>query len=1061
MTQLISTPNMRGYQQVPMIGQTVGHYRILEKIGEGGMGVVYRAHDEQLDRDVALKVLSAGTLADEVARRHFRKEALTLAKMNHPNIEIIYEFGSWNGLDFLAMELIPGTSLRETLKQGPLPEQEVIRFGVQLAEGLSAAHAQGVVHRDLKPGNLIISPEGRLKILDFGLATLLRPGADADMTLSITETTWGWGTLPYMSPEQLRGLPVDARTDVYSAGAVLYEIATGHRPFSQSQQAELIGAILHQTPGEPSAHNRRIGPAFESLIMKALDKIPARRYQSARELLVALEGLDIRPKTGSRPRFSRPLLTAAKARPSVAVLGFKNVSGRSDLAWLSTALSEMLTTELAAGEQLRTIPGENVARARISLSLPEADSFGKETLMKIRKNLSADSVVLGSYIPVGRGQIRLDLRLQDALAGQTLAAVFEKGSEARIDDLVRRTGAVLREKLGARGISSPEAAAVKASFPSNPKAARLYSEGLAKLRILDALGARVFLEKAIAADPNYALAHSALAGAWSALRYDKKARHEARKAFDLSASLSREDRLSVEGRYRETTQQWLKAEEIYRTLCDFFPDNLDYGLRLAHAQTYAGKGKDALATLETLRSLPSPAKDDPQIDIAEARAAHSLANLRREQEMAARAAAVGKAIEARLVVAVARLLEGRALNGLGEPEKAQAAFEEARQIYAATGDRAGVARARTNIVVLLWEQGDLAGAKAMYEETLAVFREVGNKFAMAAALNNIANVLEHQGDLQGAMKMHEEALAIRQEISDKNGMAQSLLNIGSILVPSGDLEGAMKTLQESLAIGRAIGDLSHISTALQNLAGVLADQGDLKGARKTYEQVLAMRREIGDRSGLAHALNGLGEVLSQLGDSQEARKIHGEALAIRTQLGELGSVAQSELGVASLDIEEGQPANAQKLAQEAIDEYQVEHAADAEALARVVLARSLLSQDQPGKAQEAISRATALAGKSQARTVRLSVGIMSSRIRAALGKSVEARTALEAMLAEAKESGFVRYQLEARLALGEIELKSPDPIVGRTGLTALEKDADARGFYLIARKAANMHILKS
>jgi len=1043
-----------------MIGQTVGHYRILEKIGAGGMGVVYRAHDEQLDRDVALKVLSAGTLADDVARRRFRKEALTLAKMNHPNIEIVYEFNSWNDLDFLAMELIPGTSLRETLKQGPLPEREVIRLGVQLAEGLSAAHGQGVVHRDLKPGNLIISPEGRLKILDFGLATLLRPGTDPDVTLSVTEATSGWGTLPYMSAEQLRGLPVDARTDIYSAGAVLYEMATGYRPFWQSQRAELIGAILHQTPGEPSTHNRRIGPAFESLIMKALDKDPARRYQSARELLVALEGLDTRLRTGSRPRFSRPLPTAAKVRPSVAVLGFKNVSGRSDLAWLSTALSEMLTTELAAGEQLRTIPGENVARVRISLSLPEADSFGKETLMRIRKNLSADSVVLGSYIPLGRDQIRLDLRLQDTLAGETLAAVYEKGSEARIDDLVRRAGTVLREKLGARGVSSPEAAAVKASFPSNSKAARLYSEGLAKLRIFDALGARGLLEKAIAADPNYALAHSALAGAWSALRYDKRARDEAKKAFDLSSSLSREDRLSVEGRYRETTQEWLKAEKIYRTLWDFFPDNLDYGLRLANAQTSAGKGKDALATLETLRSLPSPAKDDPQIDIAEARAARSLANLRREQEVAARAAATGRTIEARLLVAQARLLEGGALNALGEPEKARAAFEEARQTYAAAGDRAGVARARTNTAVLLWEQGDLAGAKAMYEEALSVFREVGNRFAVAAALNNIANVLEHQGDLQGARKMHEEALAIRREIGDKSGMAQSLLNIGSILTHAGDLDGAKKTLQESLVIGREIGDPSHISTALQNLAGVLADQGDLNGAKKTYKQVLAMKRDIGDRSGLAHTLNGLGGLLSELGDLREARKIHGEALAIQTQLGELGSAAQSELYLASLDIEEGCPANAEKRARKAIDEYEIEHAADAEALARVVLARSLLAQDLPGKAQETISRATALAGLSQAHTVRFSVGIISSRIRATLGRPAEARTALEATLAEAKENGFVRYQLEARLALGEIELKAANPTVGRAGLTALEKDAAAKGFHLIARRAADTNTLK-
>ncbi len=202
---------------------TLSHYRILEQIGQGGMGVVYRAHDERLERDVALKVLPAGALADESARKRFHKEALALSKLNHPNIATVFDFDTQDGTDFLVTEYIPGLSLDSMLAGGPLPGKEILRLGMQLAEGLEAAHEQGVVHRDLKPGNIRVTPDARLKILDFGLARTLRGEATATtVTESLTETGAVAGTVPYMAPEQLRGQPADARTDIWAFGAVLY-----------------------------------------------------------------------------------------------------------------------------------------------------------------------------------------------------------------------------------------------------------------------------------------------------------------------------------------------------------------------------------------------------------------------------------------------------------------------------------------------------------------------------------------------------------------------------------------------------------------------------------------------------------------------------------------------------------------------------------------------------------------------------------------------------------------------------------------------------------------------
>lgn len=227
-----------------MIGRTLGHYRIIEKIGAGGMGVVYRARDERLERDVALKILPAGALADEETRKRFRREAMALSKLNHPNIATIHDFDTEKDVDFLAMEYISGVTLREKSLPGALPEAEVISLGKQAAEALEAAHEQGIIHRDLKPGNIMVTPKGLLKVLDFGLAKLFQPSGAIDRTLTFTGSQGLTGTLPYMAPEQLDGREVDARTDIYALGAIFHELVTGKKPFPQETPSEIMRAIL-------------------------------------------------------------------------------------------------------------------------------------------------------------------------------------------------------------------------------------------------------------------------------------------------------------------------------------------------------------------------------------------------------------------------------------------------------------------------------------------------------------------------------------------------------------------------------------------------------------------------------------------------------------------------------------------------------------------------------------------------------------------------------------------------------------------------------------------------
>lgn len=311
------------------IGQKLGRYRIEEEIGAGGMGVVYRAYDEKLERDLAIKVLSPGTLDNEPARKRFRNEARMLSRLNHPAIQTIHDFDTIDGTDFLVSELVHGQSLDARLASGPLPEKEVMQIGVQLAQGLAAAHGAGILHRDLKPANLRLTPDGHLKILDFGLA-MLRPEAllQLSTTLSMSDAPTGVaGTLPYMSPEQLLGDKIDERSDIYSAGITLFELSTGRLPFNDLLVTKLTNSILHSPPPSLSSFVSSVSPELERIVLKCLEKDPELRFQSAKELAADLKRMQAgstRPtsiveSSAAKPR-KRGILLASAALFAVAIV---------------------------------------------------------------------------------------------------------------------------------------------------------------------------------------------------------------------------------------------------------------------------------------------------------------------------------------------------------------------------------------------------------------------------------------------------------------------------------------------------------------------------------------------------------------------------------------------------------------------------------------------------------------------------------------------------------------------------------------------------------------------
>lgn len=604
-------------------------------------------------------------------------------------------------------------------------------------------------------------------------------------------------------------------------------------------------------------------------------------------------------------------------RKSVAVLGFKNL-GRPDAAWLSTAIAEMLRTELTAGGKLRPIPGETVTRMRLEMKLADTDSLARDTLGRIRANCGADYVVLGSYLTTGKGLVRVDMRLQETAQGETLASAPAEGTEEEIFKLVSDAGSKLRDALGVGAISDLDAKAARATFPTSPAAAQAYSEGLAKLGLFDALEARRLLEKATAAEPNHPLPHAALARAWSALGYDEKAKAASRRAMDLSSNLPREDRLAVQAQHYETTTDWARAVETYKALQVFFPDRLDYGLGLAAALTAAGRGKEALDSVEELRRLPRPASDDPRLDLAEAAAAKALTDFARQQRAAVAAAAKAEKQGALLTLAQARLAQGTALVNLGRLQEARQACERSGEVFAAAGDGAGVARSENIVAVAFAQSGDFAQAKERFEAALKAFRRIGDQRGIALQLGNVANTEIRLGAVALARAHLEEAIAVSREIADGAGLARSLSNLATLLEEQGQLDAALAKQEEALQNWKRVGARAFEALVLANIGEIYRKKGLPGPARQKFEESLRISQETGARTAdTAWAHTQLATMLAQSGDLETAERELNAALAIHRESDDRTEQAAVLRALASLRERGGDKAGAKSFSDEA------------------------------------------------------------------------------------------------------------------------------------------------
>jgi eukaryotic-like serine/threonine-protein kinase len=1077
-------------------GTKFGRYLVLERLGSGGMGVVYAAYDPELDRKLAIKILRP-----EIGRAQtrLRREAQAMARLQHPNVIAVHDVGFVDERVFVAMELVDGTTLAQWLVERDRAWHEIVERFVQAGRGLAAAHEVGLVHRDFKPANVLVGRDGRVRVVDFGLARAVGKEEPAESTPTPTPTSTPTptptpslspipmpslldtltragtlvGTPTYMSPEQLQGLPTNAKSDQFSFCVALYRALFGQRPY-EGENVQAIAAELLRGRLRPPPTTSEVPAEVQAAILRGLATDADARWPTMDALLSALqqptgESVPPPPRAIAPPRrlpqtlalvaavgvlvalitaavtrrAQRPAATPPSSRASFAALGFANGSGRAEAAWVSTALTELVSAEVAAQGALRRVPPQRVTALRRELNLADG-AVSLAALEQARNAFHADYVLSGSYTADGSGKLRFDVAVRHAQSGTVVASASESGDEETLPVLAAHAGETLRRGLGLGSLSRADEALARASLPTDPTTMRLYAEGLAKLRLFDALGARELLQRAVAADSSFALGHAALAEAFRHLGHQADEEREAQLAWDHAASLPRDQQLVVEANLRVARREWPRALQLYRALCEFFPGSLEFGLGLAQVQIDAGEAKGALASIAQLRREVPAAAHDARAELLEARACESLGDSHGQDAAARTAVAKARALGSSDLVGEGLLAEAMAALTLGDRSRAAARANEAQTILEHVGNPSRMGEALRIRAWIAFKSGDLILARALSQQSVEAFERLGADGQLANALNTVAGVESDLNHHAEATALYRRALPLFERAANRLGVAKVHANIGAQLAAAGRFADSEVEQLQALAELRRIGARRNEAISLETIGSLYTDIGELHKAVDFERQGLALATELDDATTIAQTRAKLGIALGYLGQLDAAEETLKKAIAESDRIGQGWRSGFTRAELARLYLAAGRTADALALAREADEQRRRAHVDGG--LGAATLARALVASGRIGEARAAVDFALAHDHDD------LVVHAAAADVEVAEGHAEAAIARLQARLAGGSWPSPSR--LEAQLAMARAELAAGRGRTARALLGATLAEARKKGFALIARAAA-------